>query len=95
MIHHGPDGIGARTTPAVLVGRAWLQVDQPGGTVANPGQRMLSTLTEIVVASSTGDADPPEEVISAGDLQILSRLISEPFEIGQALEGLMLDAHQD
>ncbi|WP_172624938.1 hypothetical protein [Streptomyces griseofuscus] len=52
-------------------------------------------MTEIAVASSTGDADPPEEVISAGDLQILSRLIGEPFDIGQALEGLMLDAHQD
>jgi hypothetical protein len=56
---------------------------------------MLSTLGEVMAASSSHTPDSSQEVLTSDDLTVLSYLAAEPFDVGLALERLMTDAHQD
>ncbi|MFB8105161.1 hypothetical protein ACWDB3_09385 [Streptomyces bacillaris] len=63
--------------------------------MANPGQRMLSTLGEVVAASKSHTIATAQEVLTLNDLTVLAHLAAEPFDGGLVLERLMNDAHQD
>jgi hypothetical protein len=56
---------------------------------------MLSTLGEVVAASSSHNSASSQEILTSNDLTVLSCLAAEPFDVGLALERLMIDAHQD
>ena len=56
---------------------------------------MLSTLGEVVAASNSHSLDSTQEILTENDLAVLSCLAADPFDVGMALERLMIDAHQD
>lgn len=56
---------------------------------------MMISLGEVAAASSAQKSDSSPEILSGNDLDLLSSLAAEPFDIELTLERLMTDAYHD